>query len=196
MKQVLEKITADPAVEAKWLNTVSLLEFIGARKIAKTVAQQHPCLDVLEHHADETRHAYIFKKLSATLSDSPENEDYLCKEAAVEYFQSLDHGMAKWLKEQGFTPEDCYPNYLLTTSLIERRAMMLYPVYRDTTSQTAVREELVQVIAEETNHRPGIDKQLKNLLSEQGTGNLEDCWQQEDALFNRFFSQIEQSFNT
>jgi rubrerythrin len=139
---------------------------------------------VLEHQADETRHAYIFKRLSQSLSDN--GDAYLCENEAVNYFQSLDRQMAEWLKEKNFAPTDSYPNYLLTTSLIERRAMALYPVYRDTTSQESVRDELKQIIAEEMNHRPGIDECLKDLLQQRGIQGLKTCWELEEKLFQQF----------
>lgn len=182
MKAILQKITAQTSLEAQWLNTLSLLEFIGARKIAKTVARQHPSLEILEHYADETRHAHAFKRLSQHLSD---DESFLCRDEAVAYFQTLDQQMADWLQDK-FPPADPYPNYLLTTSLIERRAMQLYPLYRDTSSQALVRAELELIIQEESNHRPEIDRRLKQLLREQGQGGLEDCWQIEEQLFATF----------
>ena len=49
LKQVLARISETPEVEARWLNTVSLLEFTGARKIGRTVADRHPSLEVLQH---------------------------------------------------------------------------------------------------------------------------------------------------
>ena len=192
MKEILRKITAESALEAKWLNTLSLLEFIGARKIAKTVGQDHPSLMVLEHHADETRHAYAFKKLCQELSEESRPE-YLCRDAAVKYFQTLDHQLSEWLRDRTGTDELTYPSYLLTTSLIERRAMKLYPLYRDATSQEAVREELHVVIEEESTHRPLIDRELKKWLERHGQDGLEACWQLEDELFQAFENALRAS---
>lgn len=188
MKVILEKICRDQNLEAQWLNTLSLLEHIGARKIAKTVAQVHPSLQILEHLADETRHAYVFKRLSVGIGEGT-TESYLCREAAIHYFQELDHGVAHWLHEN-LECRDSYSNYLLTTSLIERRAMQVYPSYRDLTSQPRVRDELNRVIQEEAGHRQGIDRDIRDRLGLKGY-TLNDCWSLEDELFHDFLTVLE-----
>ena len=48
MKLWLQKIVENPEREVSWLQTLSLLESIGARKIAKTVGQGSPSPEVLE----------------------------------------------------------------------------------------------------------------------------------------------------
>jgi len=188
MKEILQIITSDTTLEARWLNTLSLLEHIGARKISKTVAQTHPTLQILEHYADETRHAYAFKSLSVQLSKNSSG-DYLCKDEAITYFQSLDRQVAAWLQEN-IDPLDQYPNYLLTTSLIERRAMQLYPLYRDVTAQDSVRAELDRIIQEETNHRSGIDRKIRDVLAAAGY-KLDDIWPIEEKLFRDFLTALE-----
>ena len=183
MKRLLKKITSDPDCEARWLNTISLLEHIGARKISKTVAQTHPTLSILEHYADETRHAYAFKRLSLQLAEKGTNA-YLCRNEAIDYFQGLDRQTDAWIQEH-IGSEDHYANYLLTTSLIERRAMQLYPLYRDTTQHDEVRAELDKIIQEEANHRKAIDSKLRLVLNEYGY-DLSELWPLEQKLFNRF----------
>lgn len=64
IKSALRKIIADERVEARWLNTISYLEYVGARKIFRSVATSHPSVSVLDHLADETRHAAAFKVLA------------------------------------------------------------------------------------------------------------------------------------
>jgi hypothetical protein len=187
VRELLEKIIANPDLEARWLNTLSLLEHMGAGKIMKTVGQTHPTLSVLEHHADESRHAYAFKRLSDQLSANG-TADYLCKDEARAYFQTLDHQLAAWLEEH-IQPTDCLPNYLLTTSLIERRAMQVYPLYRDVTTQENVKAELKRIIEEEINHRTVIDRAISDLLAAKGF-NLDPCWQLEETLFDQFATTV------
>lgn len=180
VKTILEAITADEELEAKWLNTLSLLEYIGARKIGKTMCQEHPPAIVLDHWADETRHAYAFKQLCEELAGG-EYDAYLAPEAAQTYFQSLDERASHWVSEatgRSETPQ----NYLLVTTLIERRAMMIYPLYRSFTTHDVVRDELQQIIVEEQDHRVALEEKAVELLEAQGL-SLDDALALEEDLF-------------
>lgn len=150
MKTLLTTIVKHPLLEARWLNTLSLLEFIGARKISKTVCQDYPSRDILAHYADEVRHANVFKQLGDTVAGFP-YEDTLCTDAAVSYFQLLDKTLSEWLGHVSGV-NNAYQNYLLVTRVIERRAMRLYPLYKSLTCSDAVRAGLGGIIHEEAGH--------------------------------------------
>jgi hypothetical protein len=58
LEVMIDKILADDRLHAKWLNTLSMLENVGARKIS---AYEDPRLvteDVLKHALEESRHAW------------------------------------------------------------------------------------------------------------------------------------------
>ena len=185
MREFLQKIASSPPLEARWLNTLSLLEFVGARKISRTVCQKHPSLDVLHHFADETRHAYTFKNLSLQLSGGTFN-NYLCRDEALGYFQTLDRDLSRWMTT--VTKKDnSYQNYLAVTCAIERRAMKLYPLYRSVTKDPRVREELGRVIEEEASHKGPIEENLNTLLREHDL-SFDPCLKKEGELFENFAS--------
>lgn len=181
MRAFLETIVTTPSTEAKWLNTLSLLEFVGARKISRTVARTHPSLEILEHLNDETGHAVIFKRLAGSLDDT---SDYLEQEAALTYFKALDHGASTWLKQQ-LGQDDLHANYLLVTTLIEKRAMRLYPLYRSITPHEQIQEQLRRVILEEAEHRRTIEDALMAHLAVLGVEDISPCLELEQALFER-----------
>jgi rubrerythrin len=186
---VLERIAADRGVEARWLHTVSLLEFVGARKIMRTVAARHPRREVLEHVADETRHALAFKALAERLAERPmgdAQDDYLCRDAALTYFQRLDKGAAA-LVEQALGARDEEACYLVTTTLIERRAMRLYPLYRSITTHDFIKAELKAVILEEASHRKALEKAAEAKLASAG---LTD-WSALDGLERALWAELE-----
>lgn len=189
VKEFLDKIVTDPALEARWLNTLSLLEYIGARKIGKTFSKVHPALEVLEHHADETRHAFAFKRLAAILSDG-RDLGYLCGPQAIEYFQTLDKTLSEWLAKLSGR-SDSYQNYLLVTSVIERRAMKLYPYYRRITRNGFVRDELKSVIDEEASHRRLIEERCLKVLNKNDVPGFDECDAAEEKLFLKFGEAIE-----
>lgn len=190
LQELLRQITRTPELEARWLHTVSLMEFIGARKISRTVADRHPSLDVLNHLADETRHAFAFKRLATEVAGG-ECSGYLCPEAAGRYFQSLDHELATWATSLTGS-SDVYLHYLLTTTTIERRAMVLYPLYKAATRHPSVREELGRVVVEEQSHRRAIEDACIARLREVN-GSLETALAVEERLFGAFLGELERA---
>ncbi|AEI63501.1 hypothetical protein LILAB_07940 [Corallococcus macrosporus] len=188
IQAVLRQLVQTPELEARWLHTVSLMEFIGARKISRTVADRHPSLEVLGHLADETRHAFAFKRLSAEVAGA-EITTFLCHEAAGRYFQALDHALATWATSFTGAP-DVYLHYLLTTTAIERRAMVLYPLYKAASRHPAVREELGRVVTEEQSHRRSIEDACVERLTAVGA-SLEDALALEERLFEAFIGELE-----
>src|SRR5262249_7814260 len=128
IRALLERVTASVELEARWLQTLSLLEYIGARKIGRTAAAHHPPGEVLSHWADETRHAAVFQALALERGRGAPLS-YLCGEGAKAYFAELDSALTQWTTRWAGA-EDPVSNYLLVTTAIERRAMALYPIYR------------------------------------------------------------------
>lgn len=188
MKEALEIIVQSPALESRWLNTVSMLEYIGARKIGKTFSKMHPPLEILEHHADETRHAFAFKKLS-TMVAGKDHENYLCADAGVAYFQTLDKEISDWVARLT-GKEDPYQSYLFVTTIIERRAMKLYPLYRKLTRNGFVRDEVKKIIEEEANHKKSIEDKAFRILDRYDIPDFQDCESIEERLFLTFSETI------
>ena len=189
MKATLQKIASSKKLETRWLNTLSLLEYIGARKISKTVCLGHPSLEIMQHYADETRHAYIFRKLSANLAGG-KTAGYLCPDEATSYFQMLDTFVAEWLSEIT-GKDDPYQNYLFVTCMIERRAMKMYPLYMASTKNSGVKNELQEIIKEEACHRDIIELKVKEILKKNKIQNMNACLKVEEDLFKLFATAVE-----
>ena len=189
IKDVLKKIVSDDVLEARWLKTVSILEYIGSRKISKTVAQKYPILEILEHLSDETRHAYAFAKLSEKMSEGKAVTP-LCVEEGLHYFQTLDQNLSDYVKNL-LGHEDMYASYLFVTCAIERRAMSLYPYYQSITSHGFVRDELRQVIVEESNHRKPIEDKVSQILKKHHRDDFSECQAIEEKLFTDFSDKIQ-----
>lgn len=193
VKKELQAITSDFHLEARWLNTLSLLEFIGSRKIAKAVCDAHPSLEILEHLADEARHAHLFKKLSILLDPSGD-ENYLCGDEAVSYFQMLDTSVSEWVKKLT-EKENSYTNYLFVTCMIERRAMKLYPLYKSLIPNGEVAAGLQQIILEESHHLHDIESKARKILSQFGQEGFTECLEIEENLFEVFLASLRRELN-
>ena len=189
IRRDLRTIACDERLEARWLNTLSYLAFAGARKISRTVAASHPSADVLEHLADQSRRAAAFARLAErVLGTAP--SDYLCRDAATTYFNKLDRELSAWATELVGQPHPSL-NYLLVTSMIERRAMTLYPLYRSMTANVDVREELDRIIDEDKEYRVRIEEDCIRLLSEWNITDLAAPSAVESAFFAEFWRALE-----
>lgn len=160
-KDVLSKLVKNPLAHAKFLNTISLMEYMGARKIVKSQLEKNIDSEVLAHMTEEIRHAQIFKKMALKLSDgrlSTYDDRFLLAGAEGRaYIQSVDQSIAAALNG-----EDSYYNYLLSTLLIEERANQVYPFYAELLEPYGFGGHLRGILREEEHHLDQITKELQN----------------------------------
>ena len=137
LKEILERIVPDNDLHARWLNSLSMMENTGARKISKYEHPVHVNVIVLKHAAEEARHAYYLKKqISKLTEDGCPDYSWPYLLAPVEshhYLNMLDVEACRYLKTtMGLTGRELkHGAYLLVTYAIEVRADMLYGVYQD-----------------------------------------------------------------
>lgn len=185
MKPLLEKITADVELEARWLNTISLLEFVGSRKISRTVAAHHPNPEILSHYADEVRHARVFKDLSIQKLGRDLGDVMLHRDAAMRYFQTLDKTVSQNITEICGAPNQ-HANYIFVTLAIERRAMKLYPLYRSITADANVREALTSILQEESSHLDAMENAAADFATKYRLNSADQILSVEESLFSQF----------
>ncbi len=151
IREVISFLGKDRFINAKFLNTLSVLEYAGARKIIKSQKAESLNLEILRHIAEEIRHARILKKMALQLSNQSlttyRKEHLLAGDAAWDYIQSVDHFVEDEIKKP-----DPWIKYLYVTLLIEERAMEVYPLYSETLGQLGLAQPLQGLIAEEETH--------------------------------------------
>lgn len=129
---LLARIVARPELHGRFLNTLSLLEYVGARKILKSQPAEVFTAQLLAHVQEEVRHALTLKKLALRLDpalDSYRPEHLLEPKAAERYIQAIDQAAADDLAGEAADARRAWVNYLYTTLLIEERAGQFYPAY-------------------------------------------------------------------
>lgn len=146
MKDMIKSIVADREIYARFLNTLSLLEYIGARKILKSQAQENINEKILAHVSEEIRHAQVLKKIAIKIApglcDTYKIEALFCGREAGQYFQTVDRAVEKLLADV-----NPWHAYLFTTLLIELRATDFYQQFEDilqSLGETAFRGILVE----------------------------------------------------
>src|SRR5271165_3147232 len=104
LSQLLPLIIADNKLHACWLNTLSLMENTGARKISASEDPISVTYIILKHAAEEHRHAFYLKKQIEKTGES------LCPTYAKEYLlvpghsrfylNQLDINVCRYLKNE------------------------------------------------------------------------------------------------
>ena len=172
LNELLPLIIADNNIHARWLNTLSLMENTGARKISASEDPLTVTYIILKHAAEEHRHTFYLKKqLEKTGAEQCPTyaPEYLLAPAVSKYYlNQLDVDVCRYLKKElGLTGKDLrFAAYLLVTYAIEVRADELYPVYQDALDAAGSKINVKSIILEEEGHLEEMISQLKKFSAE------------------------------
>lgn len=158
MRAFLAKLCAAPALHARFLNTLSLLEHIGSRKIMLSQARRAPGSDTLRHLAEETRHAFFFKRAAESTAQtalSYDDSDLLAGAHARLYMGRLDGRIGQ--EAQGEAA------YYYMSLLVELRAIWFYRIYQSVLAEAGQSLSLKGLLAEETRHLAEMNTHLTAL---------------------------------
>ena len=168
LQQIFRTIIEDNTVHAKFLNTLSLMENTGARKISASEHKTKVSFLILKHACEEARHAFYLKKQISKVADidhypTYENQFLLAPFASYTYLQSLDIQVCRYLKNTLELKGEAlkYAAYLLVTYSIEVRADELYPIYQDALDEAKSKVNVKSIIVEEEGHLAEMIEQLK-----------------------------------
>jgi hypothetical protein len=195
LKTVVEKIVTVDDIHAKWLNSLSMMENTGARKISK---YEHPLLTniiVLKHAAEEARHAYYLKKqIDKLAKNACPDYSYPYLLAPIEsyhYLNMLDVEACRYLKNKlGLEGRALKQGaYLLVTYAIEVRADMLYGIYQDALTRHRSKVNVKSIIAEEEGHLEEMQRMLVEFHPDWETLAADMC-EVENRLFEVWVSAI------
>lgn len=172
MEQFMDAVVQNDALHGKWLNTLSMMENSGARKIKRC---EHPVFVnelILKHASEESRHAYYLKKQIAkvALGQYPtyEAQYIFSPKQSHWYLDALDIQICRYLKATySYQSEQLkYAAYLLVTFAIEVRADALYPIYQSSLDKVNSKVNVKSIIAEEIGHLAEMRKQIADLFAD------------------------------
>lgn len=169
----LVRLQEHPAVHARFVNTLSMLEHIGSVKIARTQAGPRITEDILQHLAEETRHAQVLKRIARGIgaADIADYDDtrLLAGAPARGYFARLDVAVRAAVRSELPAGLRSPAAYLLVTLLVELRASWLYPAYQRALKAAGSRFSVRSIIGEEERHLADIREGMSALgLAEEG----------------------------
>lgn len=159
---LLARCITDPALHARLMNTLSLLEHMGSHKIMATQHRGDIDQPTLKHLADETRHAYFFKRQAEKTADRPlqyKSADLLMPASARMYFQRLEACIVRSLPR----PAHKLAVYLYMSMIVEFRAIWAYGLYQDALIRLAHPLSLRSLLAEESGHLAEMEARLDEI---------------------------------
>lgn len=195
-QHLLTGIVADHEKHARWLNTLSLMENTGARKISASEHKTDVTLIILKHAAEEHRHAFYLKKqifkLGSNLCPDYSDQYLLATHDSRYYLNMLDVHVCKYLKSELNLSGSAlkFAAYLLVTYAIEVRADELYPVYQDVLDAANSRVNVKSIILEEEGHLEEMLVQLKN-FSPDWQRHADKAVEFETELFRKWLVGLE-----
>ena len=155
----LAQLVHYPDFHGRFLNTLSLLEYIGARKIVKSQDETRMTPTVLAHVVEELRHAQMLKKMAMRVGGpslrSYADDTLVCGREGRAYMQAIDHTAQALLGAPA-----PWANYLLTTLIVEERAQVLYPVYDALLMPLDLGGPLAAIVREEEGHLSQVSELL------------------------------------
>jgi len=141
--KLLSAVTRSAELESEWLDLLSLLEYVGCRKIIKSVSYGQISRDVLRHISDEASHAFLLKILAERIGEKCEFSNRRLSVSGWDYFQGVDLSVSSLL------PSD---SYRAVSYIIEQRVLDVYPKYLELTTSPEVKRVLHQILSQEKNH--------------------------------------------
>lgn len=156
--KVLEKIISNEGLHARWLNSLSYLEYIGARKMLKSLPAHILSKAFLDHIHEETRHSLFFKNLAQKIAQknlSFKEHELLVPQAGNDYFQQVDHYSVK------FSFSNPVISYLYTTYVVEQRAIAIYSLYDEILKRKGLSFSLQAILNDELTHLDFVFKKIQ-----------------------------------
>jgi len=195
LKSLFTHIVNNDTVHARWLNTLSLMENTGARKISASEDPATVTYIILKHAAEEHRHAFYLKKqiekIEGVALPTYAPEYLLAATHSKRYFNQLDIDVCRYIKEKlALTGTELrFAAYLLVTYAIEVRADELYPVYQEVLTDASSKVNVKSIILEEEGHLEEMLNQLQQFSADWQV-HADKAVAIETRLFNAWVSQV------
>lgn len=175
MRDFVNWITSDDEREKLFLNTLSLMEYIGCRKILKSVSFKKVNIEVLQHISEEASHAFLLKRLVKQLwgEDLTWDSGQLSA-CAWDYFDKLEED----LMTQVASREQLYP---ILSQIIEKRVLAFYPLLAELSKHPEVQKLSKIILTQERNHSNFFDF------------NFPEFEKREEVHFSKFESSLRNS---
>lgn len=188
----LGRVVANPALHARFVNSLARMEYVGVRKMVKARRSEALDLDGLQHLIEEAGHALRLKRAAVTLNGNAQEgiatfaeADTLAGGAAEEYLQEVDRACETLLAHLA-EPERTESNYLLSSYAIEVRAQAFYPLYEDALRAADAPFSVRAIQRDEDRHLAEMSERLRAHFGSDAADLLARALEREAAAFARW----------
>ncbi|MFO1462175.1 MAG: ferritin-like domain-containing protein [bacterium] len=149
----LEEVTGSESKHYLWLRSLSYLEYIGYRKMVKALDYDKVNKGVYHHLTDEIQHSYMLRELAEKSYGRGHGDSFTeeFQKIAEEYFQKIDGAIDAWV-QGACGGENSHLCYLLTSYIVEKRAMQVYPHYYNRLAEAPSKYIIQKIIKDESEH--------------------------------------------
>jgi len=190
-RSLLARVVADDAQHGRLVNTLSMLEHMGSRKIMATQHSANVDQATLRHIAEEAHHAFFMKRQAEKIAGRPLEyaaQDLLAPATARYYFQRLEAAMKRLLARQ----RSERAVYLYMSLIVEFRALWFYGLYQQALTRARHAMSLKRVIGEERNHLTEMAERLE-AAGELSDARTDAFVERERTLFARLLTNLQAS---
>lgn len=195
--QLMQRIVADTDTHARWLNTLSYLEYIGFRKILKSQSAEMMTHATLLHANEEGRHALMLKNISLKVGgekfDSYQPQTLLCGREAEDYFQSVDDGTEMLLSQVASGDKLTRLAYFTVTWLVEVRALEVYGAYMEALKGAGIASPIAGLLKEEERHLQEVNEEIAGLLPDELRAKLKSM---ESLCYTKYMKILERELES
>lgn len=188
----LARVVADPALHARFVNSLARMEYVGVRKMVKARRSETLDLDGLQHLIEEAGHALRLKRAALALHGEAAGgvatfaeSDTLAGGAAEEYLQEVDRACETLLADRPES-ERAESNYLLSSWAIEVRAQAFYPLYEEELRAAGAPFSVRAIQRDEDRHLAEMDERLRARFGAAAAPLLARTREREAAAFARW----------
>jgi hypothetical protein len=199
LRGLLTDVVAAPALHARFVNTLSRMEYIGVRKMLK--ARHADCLDEegLLHVIEEASHAMRLKRAAIQLNGGNEEgvrtyseSDTLAGPAGERYMQGVDRGCEALLENcglEGSARSDA--NYLLSTTAIEIRAEAFYPMYEECLQAAGAPFSVKSILKDELRHLAEMGESMRAIFPSTWSALVQQSVEIESECFTEWLHAMQ-----
>ena len=190
--KILETVTSDKNLHFRFLNTLSYLEYLGTRKMLKSLPA--PLLNkvFLDHINEESRHSLFLKTIAQKLAGKNlgfKETELIAGSKASQYFKEVEHYTLK------FSFSNPVLSDLYTTYAIEQRALIFYSLYNDILKKKSFHFSMQSILNDEADHLDHVLKTVQkiDIFWEK---NLEEISQFEHQKYFALLISLEKEIST
>jgi hypothetical protein len=194
LEQTIHNIVSCQKTHGRFLNTLSFMESWGSQKISGVQRFCNGSKSILQHAAEEARHALFFKDLAMRIDgeclNSYHDEHGFSISAARRYLCKINLGVSRLVKGEDLDhPRYVWHCYLWVTLLIELRAMKIYGMYQKVQQLYGCKTSVKSIIREEVGHMEFIEQELSTLYGQRMPTILSKLADQESQYFEKLLGR-------